>query len=160
MEEWVEEAKAAGGTVHTGGTRRNAYFEPTVLTDVPSECQVIRDEVFGPVVSILPFIEVRDAVFEANNTEFGLQAGVFTQSIDLALAIAEKLHVGAVVINETSDVRIDSMPFGGFKKSGVGREGVRHAVREMTEAKNTIINLGESKACWQVLGGLTERTTP
>jgi acyl-CoA reductase-like NAD-dependent aldehyde dehydrogenase len=160
VEEWVEEAKAAGATVHTGGTRKNAYYEPTVLTDVPSECQVIRDEVFGPVVSILPFIEVRDAVFEANNTEFGLQAGVFTQSIDLALAIAEKLHVGAVVINETSDVRIDSMPFGGFKKSGVGREGVRHAVREMTEPKNTIINLGESKARWQVLGGLTERTTP
>ncbi|WP_247048924.1 aldehyde dehydrogenase family protein, partial [Arthrobacter rhizosphaerae] len=160
VEEWVEEARAAGATVHTGGTRKNAYYEPTVLTDVPSECQVIRDEVFGPVVSILPFIEVRDAVFEANNTEFGLQAGVFTQSIDLALAIAEKLHVGAVVINETSDVRIDSMPFGGFKKSGVGREGVRHAVREMTEPKNTIINLGESKARWQVLGGLTERTTP
>lgn len=160
VEEWVEEAKAAGATVHTGGVRRGAYYEPTVLTDVPSHARVIRDEVFGPVVSILPFIEVRDAVFEANNTEFGLQAGVFTQSIDLALAVAEKLHVGAVVINETSDVRIDSMPFGGFKKSGVGREGVRHAVREMTEPKNTIINLGESKARWQVLGGLTERTTP
>ncbi|WP_458113063.1 aldehyde dehydrogenase family protein [Arthrobacter sp. R1-13] len=160
VEEWVDEATAAGATVHTGGIRRNAYYEPTVLTDVPSDARVIRDEVFGPVVSILPFIEVPDAVFEANNTEFGLQAGVFTRSIDLALAIAEKLHVGAVVINETSDVRIDSMPFGGFKKSGVGREGVRHAVREMTEPKNTIINLGESQARWQVLGGLTERTTP
>jgi acyl-CoA reductase-like NAD-dependent aldehyde dehydrogenase len=131
----------------------DAYYEPTVLTDVPSECRVIRDEVFGPVVSILPFIEVRDAVFAANNTEFGLQAGVFTQSIDLAMAVAEKLHVGAVMINETSDVRIDSMPFGGFKKSGVGREGVRHEVREMTEPKNTVINLCESKARWQALGG-------
>ncbi|WP_457963634.1 aldehyde dehydrogenase family protein [Arthrobacter sp. D1-29] len=158
VEEWVEEATAAGATIHAGGTRRGAYYEPTVLTDVPSEARVIRDEVFGPVVSILPFIEVRDAVFAANNTEFGLQTGVFTQSIDLALAIAEKLHVGAVVINETSDVRIDSMPFGGFKKSGVGREGVSHAVREMTEPKNTIINLGQSTARWQVLGGLTERT--
>jgi hypothetical protein len=156
VEEWVEEAKAAGATVHAGGQRRNAYYEPTVLADVPSDCKVIAEEVFGPVVSILPFIEIRDAVYSANNTEYGLQAGVFTQSIDLALAIAEKLHVGAVVINETSDVRIDSMPFGGFKKSGVGREGVRHAVREMTEPKNTIINLGESKARWQVLGGLTE----
>jgi acyl-CoA reductase-like NAD-dependent aldehyde dehydrogenase len=144
VEEWVEEAKSAGSTVHAGGKRRGAYYLPTVLTDVPSKCRVIRDEVFGPVVSILPFIEVQDAVYAANNTEYGLQAGVFTRSIDQALAIADKLHVGAVVINETSDVRIDSMPFGGFKKSGVGREGVRHAVREMTEPKNTIINLGEA----------------
>ena len=158
VEEWVEEAKAAGATVHAGGRRRNAYYEPTVLTDVPSECRVIREEVFGPVVSILPFIEVQDAVHAANNTEYGLQAGVFTQSIDLALCIAEKLHVGAVVINETSDVRIDSMPFGGFKKSGVGREGVRHAVREMTEPKNTIINLTGAGPRWQQLVGRQERT--
>jgi acyl-CoA reductase-like NAD-dependent aldehyde dehydrogenase len=77
----------------------------------------------------------------------------------MALAVAEKLHVGAVVINETSDVRIDSMPFGGFKKSGVGREGVKHAVREMTEPKNTIINLTTAGAGWQQLAGTTERTT-
>ena len=146
VEEWVEEAKAAGGTVHTGGQRQGAYYVPTVLADVPSECRVIKEEVFGPVVSILPFIEVSDAIYAANNTEYGLQAGVFTRSIDLALAIADKLHVGAVVINETSDVRIDSMPFGGFKKSGVGREGVRYAVHEMTEPKSTIINLAEQNS--------------
>ncbi|MDQ0821383.1 glyceraldehyde-3-phosphate dehydrogenase (NADP+) [Arthrobacter sp. V1I7] len=155
VEEWVEEAKAAGGTVHAGGQRRNAYYEPTVLTDVPSDCRVIREEVFGPVVSLIPFIQVSDAIHEANNTAYGLQAGVFTQSVDVAMAVADRLHVGAVVINETSDVRIDSMPFGGFKKSGVGREGVRHAVREMTEPKSTIINLGEQPR-WQSLGGLTE----
>jgi glyceraldehyde-3-phosphate dehydrogenase (NADP+) len=157
VEEWVEEAKAAGATVHAGGKRRNAYYEPTVLTDVPSECRVIREEVFGPVVSILPFIEVQDAIYAANDTEFGLQAGVFTPSIDLAMAIADRLHVGAVVINETSDVRIDSMPFGGFKKSGVGREGVKYAVLEMTEPKNTIINLGEPTRRQQQ-GWLAERT--
>jgi acyl-CoA reductase-like NAD-dependent aldehyde dehydrogenase len=159
VEEWVEEANAAGATVHAGGKRHNAYYEPTVLADVPSDAKVIAEEVFGPVVSILPFIEVRDAVFAVNNTEYGLQAGVFTNSIDLALTVAEKLHVGAVVINETSDVRIDSMPFGGFKKSGVGREGVRHAVREMTEPKNTIINITGAGSRWQQLGGLPERTT-
>jgi acyl-CoA reductase-like NAD-dependent aldehyde dehydrogenase len=152
VEEWVEEATAAGATLHAGGQRRGAYYEPTVLTDVPAECRVIRDEVFGPVVSILPFDDVQDAILAANNSEYGLQAGVFTQSIDQALAIADKLHVGAVVINETSDVRIDSMPFGGFKKSGVGREGVRHAVREMTEPKNTIINLGEPAPRQKILG--------
>ncbi|MFF2032417.1 aldehyde dehydrogenase family protein [Arthrobacter sp. NPDC058192] len=143
VEAWVDEARTAGAFVRTGGTRRNAYYEPTVLTDVPTYCRVIRDEVFGPVVSILPFREVGEAVRAANNTEYGLQAGVFTRSVEHALAIAELLEVGAVVINETSDVRIDSMPFGGFKKSGVGREGVRYAVLEMTEPKSTIINLPE-----------------
>jgi acyl-CoA reductase-like NAD-dependent aldehyde dehydrogenase len=158
VEEWVEEARAAGARVHAGGKRRNAYYEPTVLTDVPAQCRVISEEVFGPVVSIMPFISVADAVHAANGSDYGLQAGVFTQSIDRALAIAEKLQVGAVVINETSDVRIDSMPFGGFKKSGVGREGVRYAVREMTEPKSTIVNLGESRTGWQQLpGGLPER---
>jgi acyl-CoA reductase-like NAD-dependent aldehyde dehydrogenase len=158
VEEWVAEAKGAGATLHTGGKRRGTFYEPTVLTDVPSRCRVIRDEVFGPVVSILPFIEVQDAIYAANNSEYGLQAGIFTRSIDLALAIADKLHVGAVVINETSDVRIDSMPFGGFKKSGVGREGVRHAVHEMTAPKSTIINLAEPRSDRQSVGGLTETT--
>ncbi|MBT2533853.1 aldehyde dehydrogenase family protein [Arthrobacter sp. ISL-48] len=160
IEEWVEEAKAAGATVHAGGRRRGAFYEPTVLTDVPADCRVIREEVFGPVVSILPFIEVSDAIYAANDTEYGLQAGVFTQSIDLALAIADRLQVGSVVINETSDVRIDSMPFGGFKKSGVGREGVQYAVLEMTEPKSTIINVGESAPSWQPLAHLPERRKP
>lgn len=159
VEEWVDEAVAAGATAQAGGQRRGAFYEPTVLTGVPAQCRVLRDEVFGPVVTLMPFVEVSDAVHAANDSEYGLQAGVFTQSMDLALTIAENLHVGAVVINETSDIRIDSMPFGGFKKSGVGREGVRYAVHAMTEPKNTIINLGESAASRQPLGGLAERTT-
>ncbi|AEF41454.1 aldehyde dehydrogenase family protein [Hoyosella subflava] len=159
VEEWVDEAAAAGASIHTGGRRRGSFFEPTVLTGVPAKCRVIRDEVFGPVVSIIPFVDISDAVRAANNSEYGLQAGVFTQSVDLALGIADKLHVGAVVINETSDIRIDSMPFGGFKKSGVGREGVRYAVHEMTEPKNTIVNLAESSSHWPFLGDLSDRAT-
>ena len=159
VEEWVDEAIAAGASVHAGGQRRGAFYEPTVLTDAPADSRVIREEVFGPVVSIMPFDEIADAVHAANNSEYGLQAGVFTQSIDLALAIAEHLQVGAVVINETSDLRIDSMPFGGFKKSGVGREGVRYAVHEMTEPKNTIVNLAESGARWQLPDGMPAWTT-
>ena len=155
VEEWVEEAKEAGARIQAGGRRRGTFYEPTVLTDVPSDCRVIREEVFGPVVSLIPFIEIADAIYQANNTAYGLQAGVFTQSVDTAMAVADRLHVGAVVINETSDVRIDSMPFGGFKKSGVGREGVRYAVHEMTEPKSTIINLGEQPR-WHTHGGLTE----
>jgi acyl-CoA reductase-like NAD-dependent aldehyde dehydrogenase len=96
---------------------------------------------------------VSEAIDAANDSDYGLQAGVFTQSIDLALAVAERLRVGTVVVNETSDVRIDSMPFGGFKRSGVGREGLRYAVREMTEPKNTIINLAGG-ARTQLLHGL------
>nr|WP_249336150.1 aldehyde dehydrogenase family protein [Sinomonas gamaensis] len=141
VEEWVEEAKTAGASVHTGGRRINAFYEPTVLTGAPATSRVIREEVFGPVVSLIPFVDVSEAIDLANNTEYGLQAGIFTQSVNHALAIAEKLQTGAVVINETSDVRIDSMPFGGFKKSGVGREGVKYALLEMTEPKSTIINL-------------------
>ena len=141
--EWVEEARAGGATVQLGGRRHGAYYEPTVLTDVPVDSRVIREEVFGPVASIIPFSEVSEAIEAANDSDYGLQAGVFTQSIDLAFAVAGRLRVGSVVINETSDVRIDSMPFGGFKKSGVGREGLRHAVREMTEPKNTIINFAD-----------------
>ena len=159
VEEWVDEAIAAGASVHAGGQRRGAFYEPTVLTDAPADSRVIREEVFGPVVSIMAFDEIADAVHAANNSEYGLQAGVFTQSIDLALAIAEHLQVGAVVINETSDLRIDSMPFGGFKKSGVGREGVRYAVHEMTEPKNTIVNLTESGARWQLPAGMPAWTT-
>ena len=159
VEEWVDEAIAAGASVHAGGQRRGAFYEPTVLTDAPADSRVICEEVFGPVVSVMAFDEIADAVHAANNSEYGLQAGVFTQSIDLALAIAEHLQVGAVVINETSDLRIDSMPFGGFKKSGVGREGVRYAVHEMTEPKNTIVNLTESGARWQLPAGMPAWTT-
>ncbi|MGN6404448.1 aldehyde dehydrogenase family protein [Sinomonas sp.] len=151
--EWVEEARDGGATVQVGGRRRGSYYEPTVLTDVPADSRVIREEVFGPVVSILPFSEVSEAIDAANDSDYGLQAGVFTQSIDLALAVAERLRVGTVVVNETSDVRIDSMPFGGFKRSGVGREGLRYAVREMTEPKNTIINLAGG-ARTQLIHGL------
>lgn len=156
VEEWVEEARAGGASIRTGGRRHNTFYEPTVLTDAPDASRVIREEVFGPVVSIIPFSEISEAVRLANDTDYGLQAGIFTQSVDRALAIADKLHAGAVVINETSDVRIDSMPFGGFKKSGVGREGVTYALQEMTEPKSTIINLADWDADGQQLATTEE----
>ena len=146
VEEWVHEAEVAGATVHVGGRRHGAFYYPTVLTGVPGHCRVLSEEVFGPVVTLVPFTDPAEAIAAANDSEYGLQAGVFTRSVDTALALAEKLHVGAVVINQTSDVRIDSMPFGGFKKSGVGREGVTFAVLEMTEPKNIIITLDPAQA--------------
>jgi acyl-CoA reductase-like NAD-dependent aldehyde dehydrogenase len=140
VEEWVEEAVLAGARVHAGGRRCGPYYWPTVLTDVPVKAKVVRDEIFGPVVTLSSFDDIADAICQANNSDYALQAGIFTNSIDQALRIADRLSAGAVVVNETSDVRIDAMPFGGFKRSGIGREGVRYAVEAMTEPKSLIIN--------------------
>ena len=139
--DWVGEAVAAGAVVRTGGVRQGAFYPPTVLTDVPDGSKVLTDEVFGPVVTIVPFDELSGAVAAANDSEYALQAGVFTRSFETAFAVSKQLVAGAVVINGTSDLRVDSMPFGGFKSSGIGREGVQFAVEAMTEPKNTILNL-------------------
>ncbi|MFT4229395.1 MAG: aldehyde dehydrogenase family protein [Microbacterium sp.] len=138
--EWVDEAVAGGARVLAGGVREGAFYRPTVLVDTPRDVRVFRDEVFGPVVSIVPFSDLDEALCDMNDTEFGLQAGVFTSSIPTAMYAIDRLHMGSVLVNETSDFRIDAMPFGGSKRSGVGREGVAEAVREMSEPKNVIIN--------------------
>lgn len=141
VEEWVAKAVADGAIICAGGVRHGAVYEPTILTDVPEDAKVITEEIFGPVVSIVPFTELSSAITAANDSEYALQAGVFTQSVETAFAVSSRLVAGAVIVNGTSDLRVDSMPFGGFKNSGVGREGVRYAVEAMTEPKNTIINL-------------------
>ncbi|MEV0284896.1 aldehyde dehydrogenase family protein [Kribbella sp. NPDC050820] len=135
VESWVDEAVEAGATLLIGGKRDGAFFWPTVLTDVPAGSRVLTDEIFGPVVSIESFEDVNTAVREANRSDYGLQAGVFTHDLDSALAVARALRVGAVMVNDTCDYRIDAMPFGGGKRSGVGREGVPYAVDAMTEPK-------------------------
>ncbi len=140
VEDWVHEAVASGAVVRAGGTRRGAFYDPTVLVDVPEDARVMREEVFGPVVSIMSFTDLDEALGRVDDTEFGMQAGVYTSSLETALHAAERLHVGSVLINDTSDFRIDAMPFGGPKRSGVGREGVASAVRELSEPKNVIIN--------------------
>lgn len=141
IEDWVGKAVAQGAVVHTGGARRGAFYEPTVLTDIPDGAQVLTDEVFGPVVTIIPFDDLASGIAAANSSDYALQAGVFTQSVETAFAVSAQLTVGAVVVNGTSDLRVDSMPFGGFKNSGIGREGVQFAVEAMTEPKSTIVNL-------------------
>ena len=141
VEEWVRKAVAEGATVHTGGFRRGAFYEPTILTGVPEDCQVLTDEIFGPVVTIIPFEDLASAIASANASDYALQAGLFTQSVETAFSVSSQLVAGAVVVNGTSDLRVDSMPFGGFKGSGIGREGVQFAVEAMTEPKNTIFNL-------------------
>lgn len=140
VEEWVSEAVGAGATVQTGGKRDGSYYWPTVLTDVPAGARVLTEEIFGPVVSIEPVDSVDVAVDAVNGSDYGLQAGVFTRDIDAALDLARRLRVGAVMINDTGDFRIDAMPFGGGKRSGVGREGVPYAVDAMTEPKIVAIH--------------------
>lgn len=142
VDDWVGKAVAGGATVRTGGVRHGTFYEPTVLTDVPQGALLLTEEVFGPVVSIIPFDDLQDAIAAANDSDYALQAGVFTRSVDTAFEVSAGLVTGAVVVNGTSDLRVDSMPFGGFKNSGVGREGVRYAVEAMTEPKSTIVVRG------------------
>ena len=135
VERWVDAAVDDGAEVHTGAKREGSFYWPTVLTSVPRGARVLTEEIFGPVVSIEPFDSIDAVVTEVNSLEYGLQAGVFTRDLDAALDVAQRLRVGAVMINDTGDFRIDAMPFGGGKRSGVGREGVPFAVDAMTEPK-------------------------
>jgi glyceraldehyde-3-phosphate dehydrogenase (NADP+) len=135
VETWVDDAIEGGATVHAGAKREGTFYWPTVLTSVPAGARVLTEEIFGPVVSIEPFDSVDAVVTEVNSLDYGLQAGLFTRDLDSALDVAQRLRVGAVMINDTGDFRIDAMPFGGSKRSGVGREGVPFAVDAMTEPK-------------------------
>lgn len=140
VESWVDEAVTGGARAVVGGRREGSFYWPTVLADVPSTARIYREEVFGPVVFVEPFADVDAALETIDDTEYGLQAGVFTSSLTTAMHAVDRLHMGSVLINDTSDFRIDAMPFGGSKRSGVGREGVAEAVREMSEPKNVILN--------------------
>ena len=135
VEEWVTEAVKLGAELVCGGTREGATVRPTVLFNAPSQSKVVCEEVFGPVVSIIPYEAFDDALDQANASEFGLQAGVFTNRMDLAYHAAKVLEVGGVIINGSSNFRLDHWPYGGVKNSGIGREGPRFAIKEMTEMR-------------------------
>ncbi len=135
---WIEEAKAAGATVLAGG-EDGGLIRPTVLADVPDTAKVSCEEVFGPVVVVNAFDSLDEAIERANGTPFGLQAGVFTASIDTALRCAESLEFGGITVNEAPTFRSDQMPYGGVKGSGNTKEGPAYAVREMTEERLVVI---------------------
>lgn len=132
---WVEEAINQGATLLMGGKRNGAVMEPTVLFNPPKTANVVCDEVFGPVVSILPYETIEEAIEETNDSIFGLQAGLFTNKMDVIYKVVNELEMGGVVVNGTSNFRLDHWPYGGVKYSGIGREGVRYAVEDMTESK-------------------------
>ena len=139
VETWVDEAVADGATLLTGGTRDGAAYAPTVLADVPSSAKVACEEVFGPVVVIDTVESVDDAFARVNDSRFGLQAGVFTRDLQLAFRAARELEVGGVVIGDVPSYRADQMPYGGLKDSGVGREGVRAAMEDLTEERVLVL---------------------
>ena len=135
VEAWVDEAVNDGAKVICGGKREGTYYHPTVLIDTKPKMKVCSLEVFGPVVTLEPFASFEDAISEVNNSEFGLQAGVFTNDIHEMDYAFERLDVGGVIINDSPIFRVDHMPYGGVKDSGLGREGIKYAIMDMMEAK-------------------------
>ncbi|QHS24416.1 aldehyde dehydrogenase family protein [Virgibacillus sp. MSP4-1] len=133
--QWIDDAAEKGATIAVGGERNESILKPTIMTDVDENMKVIAEEVFAPIVSIIPFDTEEEAVRFSNNSIYGLQAGVFTKDINRAFRVAEKLEMGGVWINEISTYRQDNIPYGGVKQSGFGREGVKYAIEDMTELK-------------------------
>lgn len=135
IREWIEDAKNAGANVATGGNFSEYHLEPTVMTNVKPDMNIVCKEVFAPIVSIVPYKTLDEAIGYVNDSEFGLNAGVFTMNIENALKAADEIEAGTVNINDIPTFRADNMPYGGVKMSGYGREGVKYAVQEMTDLK-------------------------
>lgn len=138
--EWVEEAVGAGARVVAGGRREGAAYWPTVLADVAPTMRICASEIFGPVVVVLPYRELDEVIEAANATAFGLQSAIFTRSLDVAFTVARGVVAGGVMVNRSSNTRLDHLPFGGTKDSGHGREGGRFSVEEMTRRKLILID--------------------
>ncbi len=139
LEGWIHEACASGATLLCGGRRDGAMLEATVLEGVPPSSALACKEAFGPVAVLEPFADFDDALARVNDSVFGLQAGIFTRDIGRALRAWDVLHVGGVVIGDVPSWRVDNMPYGGVKDSGLGREGVRYAIEDMTELRLLVI---------------------
>jgi acyl-CoA reductase-like NAD-dependent aldehyde dehydrogenase len=141
VEAWINEAVRAGARVLTGGRRLGgAMYAPTVLTDAPADAKVCEQEAFAPLVVLSTFREFGDAVARVNESAYGLQAGVFTTNLEHAMLAFDLLEVGGVIVNDVPTWRIDHMPYGGVKDSGLGREGPRYTIEEMTEPRLLVIN--------------------
>lgn len=140
VDAWVQEALHGGARVVTGGQRQGPVFTPTVVADVAPEMRISREEVFGPVVAVTPVDTFEQAIAYANDSKYGLAAGIFTRDVNVALRFAKQAQCGMVMINWTPLWRADLMPYGGFKGSGIGKEGPRYAVDEMTELKTIVFH--------------------
>lgn len=143
VERWVAEAVEKGATVLAGGSRKGALMEPTVLENVPKNATIHYQEVFGPTVNLYPVDDLDQAIAEANSVDYGLHAAGFSNDVTICHRMIEGFDAGSVLINDSTDYRLDSMPFGGIKSSGLGREGIRFSLAEMTEPK---------VVCWYLPG--------
>ncbi len=139
LDGWIQEALAKGATLLCGGGREGAMLQATLLEKVPGGCKIRDEEAFGPVAILSAFTDFRAALDEVNDSHFGLQAGVFTRDLEKMLLAWDTLDVGGVVIGDVPSYRVDNMPYGGVKDSGLGREGVRFAMEDMTEIRNLVI---------------------
>jgi len=140
IESWIDQAVGRGARRLVGGARSGAVIPPTLLAGVDEACDVSCNEVFGPVMTLVPFNSIEEAIDRVNSTPYGLATGLFTNRIDAALKSIRRLHVGGVHVNETSSSRVDLMPYGGTKDSGFGREGPRYAVHEMSEMRTITLS--------------------
>jgi acyl-CoA reductase-like NAD-dependent aldehyde dehydrogenase len=139
VESWVQEAARAGARIECGGRRHGATMEPTVVTGATHEMTLVCKEVFGPVVSLFSYSDFNDVIDKANSTPYGLQAGVYTKSLEVAMRAGTELRFGGIIVNGPSRWRLDHMPYGGVKRSGVGREGPRHAIEDMSELRMLVL---------------------
>jgi acyl-CoA reductase-like NAD-dependent aldehyde dehydrogenase len=139
LDNWIQEAVAAGATLLCGGNRDGAMLEATLLENAPRHCAIVTEEAFGPVAILEPFEDFSEVLERVNDSAFGLQAGIFTRDLYRAQQAWDSLHVGGVVIGDVPSWRVDNMPYGGVKDSGLGREGIRWAIADMTEERLLVI---------------------
>ncbi len=139
LDGWIQEAIAGGAKLLCGGTRDGAMLQATLLENVPSDAKANREEAFGPLAILSSFSDFNAALDEVNDSKFGLQAGIFTRDLFKSLDAWDRLDVGGVVINDVPSYRVDNMPYGGVKDSGLGREGIKFAMEDMTEIRNLVI---------------------
>jgi len=138
---WVDEAVAGGAKVLAGHRRQGRLLQPTVLADVPEESRAAREEIFGPVIAVWPVPDWEAGLRAINAGQYGLQAGVFTRDLRRTRQAFHDLEVGGVIVNDAPSFRSDNMPYGGVKRSGLGREGLRYAMEEFTEERVLVTRL-------------------
>lgn len=143
VEEWIKEAVASGARLVTGGRRQGALYEPAIVADVKPEMRIAADELFGPAVAVTPFNDIDEAIAMANDSRYGLAAGIFTENLEWAWKFAREVQSGNLHVNWGPQWRADLMPYGGLKESGFGKEGPAHAIEEMTELKTVVFHLAE-----------------
>nr|WP_295371810.1 aldehyde dehydrogenase family protein [uncultured Sphingosinicella sp.] len=146
LDGWIQEALGSGAKLLCGGKRDGAMLQATLVENVDSAATLVREEAFGPVAILSKFTRFKDALDEVNDSKFGLQAGVFTRDLFKMFDAWDRIEVGGIVINDVPSYRVDNMPYGGVKDSGLGREGVRFAMEDMTEIRNLVIRRGAGAA--------------